>query len=160
MTRSYVQPALMGGLVAGVLSALPIVSAGNLCCCLWIISGGAVAAYVLQQNEIDPITPVDGAKAGVLAGIVAAFVALIISIPISILIAPTERLVVQRLLERMGNMPPEFREYARGARFGGLRLVLGFLVMLALGLVFSTIGGILGAVVFRKTSRGAETPGP
>ena len=31
----------------GVLSALPIVSAGNYCCCLWVISGGLVAAYVL-----------------------------------------------------------------------------------------------------------------
>ena len=150
----------MGGLVGGALSALPIISAGNLCCCLWIVSGGVVAAYVLQQNQATPVTPGDGAVAGLLAGIIAAFVSLIISIPISLLVAPTERLVLQRLLERMGNMPPEFREYARsGGRLGsGLRLILGFFVMLCLGMVFSTVGGVLGAVIFRKTAPGPDAP--
>ena len=46
-TRSgYAQPALAGGLVMGVLSALPLISALNACCCLWVVSGGLVAAYV------------------------------------------------------------------------------------------------------------------
>ncbi len=58
----------------GVLSALPIISAGNLCCCLWVVSGGAVAAYILQQNQPTPLTPGDGAVIGLLAGIVGAFV--------------------------------------------------------------------------------------
>jgi len=40
-----------------VLSALPLISAGNLCCCLWVISGGLVAAYLLQQNQSTPIAP-------------------------------------------------------------------------------------------------------
>jgi hypothetical protein len=30
----------------GVLSALPIIAVGNVCCCLWVISGGAIAAIV------------------------------------------------------------------------------------------------------------------
>ena len=59
ITTSKTNPVLVGGLVMGVLSALPIISAGNLCCCLWIISGGLVAAYVLQQNQPTPITPAD-----------------------------------------------------------------------------------------------------
>ena len=45
-TERLAQPALVGGLVMGVLTALPIISAGNLCCCLWVLSGGAVAAYM------------------------------------------------------------------------------------------------------------------
>ena len=68
MSGSKTQPALIGGLVMGVLSALPIVAAGNLCCCLWIISGGVVAAYLLQQNQSAPVTPGDGALVGLLAG--------------------------------------------------------------------------------------------
>jgi hypothetical protein len=43
LTADRTQPALFGGLVMGVLSALPIVSAGNWCCCLWVVSGGLVA---------------------------------------------------------------------------------------------------------------------
>ncbi len=50
---SKFQPALLGGLVLGVLSALPIVSIGNVCCCLWVISGGVLAAYLLQRNQAD-----------------------------------------------------------------------------------------------------------
>ncbi len=39
-------PALLGGLFIGMLSALPIVSVGNCCCCLWMIGGGVLAAYL------------------------------------------------------------------------------------------------------------------
>ena len=56
----------------GVLSALPLINAGNVCCCLWVVSGGVVAAYVLQQNQTAPITPGDGALVGLLAGLIGA----------------------------------------------------------------------------------------
>src|SRR5436309_7480234 len=102
-SRNLVQPALYGGLVMGVLSALPIISAGNLCCCLWVVTGGLVAAYVLQQREPTPITPGDGALVGLMAGIVGAFVGLVISIPVTFLMAPMERQIVQRVLENSGN---------------------------------------------------------
>ena len=72
----------------GVLSALPLVAAGNLCCCLWVVSGGAIAAYLLQQNQSTPITPGDGALAGLFAGLVGAAIYLVLSIPISFLMAP------------------------------------------------------------------------
>ena len=143
-------PALIGGLVMGVLSALPIISAGNLCCCLWIISGGGVAAYVLQQNQPTPITPGDGALVGLLAGLLGAGVYLVLSIPITFLVAPMQRRVLERLMERANNIPPEFREYMGGYVGGALGLMIGFVFMLMLGAVFSTIGGLLGAVFFRK----------
>src|SRR5262245_60742253 len=107
---SYGQPALIGGLVMGVLSALPLISAGNLCCCLWVVSGGLVAAYVLQQNQSAPITPGDGALVGLLAGLAGAVVQVIISIPITLLVGPMERAMVQRVLDMAGTMPPEMRD--------------------------------------------------
>ncbi len=81
--QSRLQPAVIGGVVIGVLSALPLVSAGNCCCCLWIIGGGAVAAYLLQQHQATPITVGDGAVVGAMAGLVGAVVDLVISIPVS-----------------------------------------------------------------------------
>jgi len=156
---SYGQPALIGGLVMGVLSALPIVSAGNLCCCLWVIGGGLVAAYVLQQNESTPITAGDGALAGLLAGLVGAFVHLIVSIPIGIMMAPFERQVLQRIMDMAGAMPPEMRDaidrysnQGMGMTIAGMiaRRVIGFIFMLFVGAIFSTIGGVLGAAIFRK----------
>ena len=41
MRASKVQPALLGGVVIGTLSALPVISMGNCLCCLWVILGGA-----------------------------------------------------------------------------------------------------------------------
>jgi hypothetical protein len=35
---------------------------------------------------------------------------------------------------------------------GGARLTLGFIFMLIVGSIFSTIGGLVGAVIFRKQS--------
>jgi hypothetical protein len=144
---------VIGGLVGGVLSALPLISGGNLCCCLWIVSGGVVAAYVLQQNQIAPIVSSDGALVGLLAGVVGAFVYLVVSIPINLLVAPMEQRIFQRLAETMNNMPPEFREYATRSTSGGVRVLMSavsFVFMLFLGAVFSTLGGLLGTVIFGK----------
>ena len=43
-------PALLGGLFIGVLSALPIVGICN-CCCLWIVGGGVLAAYLAAAES-------------------------------------------------------------------------------------------------------------
>jgi hypothetical protein len=156
-TTSKTQPALIGGLVMGVLSALPIISAGNLCCCLWIISGGVLAAYLLQQNSPTPITQSDGAVTGLLAGVIGAVIYLILSIPITLLVAPMQHRMLQGLMDRANNMPPEFREYMGSYVGGAIGLVIGFAFMLVMGAIFSTIGGLLGAVFFRKPLPPADT---
>ncbi len=158
-TNRLVQPALIGGLVMGVLTGLPIVSAGNLCCCLWVIGGGVIAAYILQQNEAAPITASDGALVGLLAGIVGAFVYLIISVPVSVIVTPMERVFVERFVERMGEMPPEFREFASRSLGAGVRLTLGFIFWLLVGSAFSTIGGLIGQAIFQKKAP-PDTPPP
>jgi hypothetical protein len=150
-TRSgLLQPALIGGTVMGAMSALPLISAGNLCCCLWMVSGGAVAAYVLQQNQQTPITPADGALVGLLAGIVGALVYLVLSIPITIVMAPMERVVMERIFRNASNMPPEFRNYVGSSVGTALRVALGFFFILGFGFIFSTLGGLLGSAVFKK----------
>jgi hypothetical protein len=156
-TTSYTQPALIGGLVLGVLSALPIVSIGNFCCCLWIVSGGVVAAYVVQANSAEPMTPADGALAGLLAGLVGAVVHLILSIPIDIVMGPFERSLAQRIMDLTGNA--EMRDVLQrySMREAGMftiiiRRTAAFFVMLVAGAVFSTLGGLIGAMIFRKTT--------
>jgi hypothetical protein len=117
---------------------------------LWVVSGGAVAAYVLQQNQPTPITPGDGALAGLLAGIVGACVYLLLSIPITILVAPLERAMMERIIENAGGMPPEFRQYVGTYAGGAIQVVVGFAFMLVVGSLFSTIGGVIGAMIFKK----------
>jgi hypothetical protein len=142
---------LVGALVMGVLSALPIISAGNACCCLWVLSGGFVAAYLQQQGQDAPITPADGALTGLLAGIAGAFVYLIIWVPIDQVVGPMERAMMRRMVENVGGADG-FRNYAERADLvaGPIRAAIGFIFMLFLGGIFSTIGGVIGAMVFRK----------
>jgi len=155
----YGQPALIGGLFMGVLSALPLISAGNICCCMWVLGGGAVAAYVYQQNLSSPITPGDGALVGLLAGLIGAVVQFAISIPIGLLVAPMERAFMQRALEIAGTMPPEMRDMIERYGNGDMQLGAGFMIMrrmaalvvwVFVGGIFSTIGGLLGATIFQK----------
>jgi hypothetical protein len=143
----------------GVLSALPIVAAGNLCCCLWVVSGGAIAAYILQQNQTTPIEPGDGALVGLLAGLAGAFVQFLVAIPIGIMVAPMERAMLQRVIEIAGTMPPKMRDaierYSNsdaqlGVALVMLKHVVSLMVWLFVGAIFSTLGGLLGAMMFRK----------
>ena len=153
------QPALIGGLVIGVLSSLPIVSAGNVCCCLWVVSGGAVAAYLLQQNQTTPISPGDGALVGLFAGLIGSGVGFIISIPLSLMMAPMQRAMMQRFLENAGDMPPAFRQLMENftaptaAGFLGQlavrTVIFGF--TLVIWSIFATLGGLLGAAIFKKS---------
>jgi len=141
----------------GVLSALPIISAGNLCCCLWVISGGVVAAYLFQQNHAAAITPSDGALVGLLAGLIGALVIFVVSIPLDLLVAPMEQAMIQRILDR-GALPPEARDildrYGRGGGLGAafffLRKIAALVMWAFVGGIFSTLGGLLGALIFKK----------
>jgi hypothetical protein len=126
---------------------------------MWVISGGLVAAYLLQQNQSTPITPGDGALVGLLAGLAGAVVHFIISIPIGILMAPFERAMFERVVGMAGTMPPEVRDMLDRYNTDGLafgiaasiaRRVLGLMMMLVVGAIFSTIGGLLGAAIFRR----------
>ena len=140
----------------GVLSALPIIAAGNACCCLWVVSGGVVAAYLFQQHKTTPITPADGALVGLLAGLAGAVVQVLVKIPIDILVLPMEQAMLQRLLD-MGTFPPEARDmlerYGRsGAMTGAYFIVsriVGLMFWIFVGGVFSTLGGLLGALIFK-----------
>jgi len=155
---SFLQPALIGGLVMGVLAALPILGPiGNACCCLWAVTGGVIAAYLLQQNMPVPIAAGDGALVGLLAGLAGAAAHAIVSIPLDLLLGPMEREIALRVIERL---PPDMREVmdrvgvrngvASGAMFVLAHLV-GFVFWLFAGAIFSTVGGVIGAALFKKS---------
>ena len=146
------QAALLGGLFNGVLSALPLVSLGNYCCCCaWVIGGGLVAAYVEAQNGRVPLTPARGAQAGFLAGVVGAVVWLLISRALDPLLSPYVQQAVAEIAANASDMPPEARVWLDQIASGeGPRYAGGFALMLLVGSIFSTIGGVVGAIYFRR----------
>src|SRR5215216_5850482 len=80
MSAPKMLPALMGGLFIGVLSYLPYIRGGNYCCCLWVLSGGALAAWLMQQNTPRPVTAGEGALVGLFSGLVGTLVWIVIAI--------------------------------------------------------------------------------
>jgi hypothetical protein len=150
-------PALLGGLFIGVLSALPIVSVGNACCCLWIVTGGVLAAFLLQDRTASPILVSDGAVVGLLAGIVGAVIYLVVALPIHLVLGPLQRRIVEGLLWRATDVPPEVRGVLESVSTGIGGLVAGFLLMLVAGVFLAPAGGALGAILFRR-GRGPAAP--
>ena len=142
--------ALLGGLFIGVLSALPLVKYAN-CCCIWIVAGGFVAAYLNQQNDPRPMTPGRGALAGLLAGMVGSVVWLVVSLVMRAVFAPLQQRMAGVILRGTPDMPPEVRTLFESiGSNSALEFVLGFVVMLFVGSIASTIGGLLGAMFFRN----------
>ena len=147
MTRS----AALGGLFIGVLSALPIVGAANCCCCLWIVSGGALSAYLEVQQKNRSLTTGEGAAVGALAGVVGAFVWLPIVIVISIVLGPVQQAIFEQIAQNARDIPPEVREYMEnmGGRSTAAYFVL-FFPQLFIGALFAAIGGMLAAAYYKK----------
>ncbi len=159
---SRTQAALLGGLTIGLLSALPIIGWAN-CCCLWIVTGGLVAAYIQQQNQTAPLSAGDGAIAGLIAGFVGAVVYVVMVALVDAAIAPIQSRVVERLLDSSQDVPPEMRGWLQDLAQQGtsnVRLALGFVFMLCVGSIFSTMGGALGAIVFRPPVAPPPPPPP
>jgi hypothetical protein len=148
---SYLQPAFFGGLVTGVLSALPIVSAGNYCCCLWVVTGGLLAAYLLQQDHAEVLTAGDGAIVGLLAGVFGAIIQAVLSIPIEMVVGPIERQIIGRLTEMSGARGSSPLDFGVPGAVGAVVLrVLAFIWTLVVGSVVSMIAGVVGAAVFAR----------
>ena len=141
MSQALLQPVLFGGLFMGVLSALPIISLGN-CCCLWVMGGGVVTAYLTQHSRSDPIQLGEGAFGGFLSGIFGAVVYAVVSLPIQLVTAPLQRGMMDGLLESAADVPPEVREMIESLGSGGgvVSILIGFVFMLVVGMVFSTLG--------------------
>src|SRR5437879_2909907 len=76
---SLIKPAIIAGVILGVLSVIPILSAAN-CCCLWLLAGGALAAQIHIKDSSLPITSSNGAAVGALAGFVGSIIYTIITI--------------------------------------------------------------------------------
>ena len=152
--RTY-RPALLGGMFIGVLSVLPYVGAAN-CCCLWVIAGGLLTTYLLQQARPEPIETAEALLGGLLAGLVGAVIVLAVAgarMPTSAGLQMQEQM--RQSFDQNPQIPPEMRNLMLNL-FAG-RNVLFLIVAIALPLyaVFSALGALLGLAIFRK-----KTPPP
>jgi hypothetical protein len=143
---SLFTPALIGGVVAGTLSSLPLF---NCLCCIWIIGGAMLAAFLLVKDSSDVLTAGDGAIVGILTGIIAAVVHSFIDIPLRPFIKGFFQNMMKWVAEYTEETPSGWQGW-----FGGELSAFGFFLKLMASAVFFSIlgalGGILGISLFRK----------
>jgi hypothetical protein len=139
------KPALLGGLVTGILSVIPIVSS---CCCLWAIVGGVLASFLYIKSSTSPVSAGEGAGLGAMAGAIGALVYLIIGLPIALIFG-------------IGQMEQAVRRSGVEIPLGGIALaLLSVFFVIVLILIFSTLGGILGVPIFEKRKGVPQQPPP
>jgi hypothetical protein len=156
------QPAVLGGIFIGVLSALPVVGLGNCCCCLWVVCGGVLAAY-LDQDVSRPRTLARGAATGFAAGAVGAIVWVVLSAVFDAALAPLREQAMDIFRSRASDMPPEVAEWLDAvsqAERGVLGYAASFVVVFMISTLFGALGGFLGAVLFWRDGAPPALGGP
>jgi hypothetical protein len=151
MDSARLQPALLGGVFIGVLSALPIINAGNCCCCLWVLAGGALAVYLRQQNSPEPIDAAEGALMGLLAGLIGGIIGALLAIPIHMALGPWQQDLMSQIMAGQEDMPPEMRDVMERMAAGSAFAVAGAVINIVISVIFGMLGGLLGVAIFKKT---------
>jgi hypothetical protein len=148
------QPALWGGLFIGVLSSLPFVSGFNACCCLWVLCGGVLTSYLLQERSATAITPSDGAVGGLVAGAVGAVVTSVLSLAFTLMQGLTPSRAFDEMLEGAGgDVPAEVTAFFEQLRNvpDAVWYIAPLVISLIVFPIFGMLGGLLGAAIFKKT---------
>jgi hypothetical protein len=148
------QPSLFGGLFIGVLSALPIVGAANVCCCLWVVVGGLLTVYLKRQASAEPLDTAEIVLAGLVAGLIGALISIGANGLVFLLSGDQIGDRFRSMLEQNPQVPPEFRDRAEiflsGPRAPLLMLLIFALVTLPMYAIFSMLGALLGLALFRN----------
>jgi len=143
--NNKLKPALLGGLVVGLLSAIPFI---NYCCCIWSIGGGVLAAYLYIKSSPIPVSMGNGAMVGGLAGVVGGIIYLVLGLPIAILFG-------------MAAMTDQLSRSGVELPFSGVLLMIVAGIVGAIFLaVLATLGGIIGVAIFEKRKGNDIAPPP
>ena len=159
--NNKLKPAVIGGVVLGLLSAIPFVNWVNICCCAWAILGGMLASYLYVRNSATPANAGDGAIVGAIAGGIGAAIYLVLGIPLAIFSGAAMR---EMLINLMASVDPRQADMIRtqmeaqgesiaSAIFQGL---IGAVLLV----VFAIIGGLIGIPLFEKRKGGGPVPPP
>ena len=159
----FKHPALAGGLFLGLLSSLPIVSAGNCVCCMWILGGGGIATFYLLQQRPGGISYGDAAFGGVMSGLFGAVVATLVSIPIRLLLVRAIQSQQEAIEEAFKDFPIQgpirdlFLQMASGEVTPGT-IAFGFFMNLLIFSLFAMVGAILTLAVLNKNQGRRQSP--
>ena len=174
MDKNVLTAAAIGGLLVGILSALPLFSLGNVCCLLWAWLGSFLAIRLFARATGKPCSAKKALAIGALTGVVGGIVWPITFLGVNMVGASSFAQQFQITAKQMDfdailkNVSPKQAEYVkqqikdfaalpvRSALFQFTKLFapLMFLMML----VISTFAGLVGALLFGDDVGSSEGP--
>jgi hypothetical protein len=151
--------ALLAGIGAALLSAVPIVAIG---CCLWMLGAGAISVWMYQRRvPATVITPGMGMRLGALTGVIAFAVNAAVTTVSFLALRSTgdfRRTLQEQMEKQMANNPdPRAQEMVQRMmdwmitpQGAASLIVLVLLFMAVMFVVFCGAGGAVGASMFGR----------
>ena len=163
--NKMLKPALIGGVLLGVLSALPFIGAFNCVCCAWVVAGGILAANLYIKDSPVVVTLGRGALLGLFTGFIGSIISLLFSIPLNLISGGGGMPVMEQIRERMDtmpNVPPETRAFfdslANRPDLTALMMILGVVFTIIVFCIFAMLGSTIGVAIFEKRKIGTPPP--
>ncbi len=169
--------ALIGGLVIGAVSGIPLISLVNCCCCAGILGGGVLAYYLYREEHTEGMAPIESSDAlilGIMAGVIGAFVQAAIHGLILLLFAGAQeqlmRSIMEKIIDRLergGGLPNDAIDQMRSSIENSMKestTMWGFMLNLFMSLIiypiFAMLGGLLGYGIFKSKKQQPTLPTP
>jgi hypothetical protein len=166
-TPSKIKPALIGGVTLGILSLamgnVPLLNLLN-CCCFWVLSGGALSAYLYIKDSPITIKSSGGASVGALAGFLGGIVFAVLSTTVAVLMsggADPEKIYQSMKPFLDAQADPKAAEMMKvWLKFIAEHMILFLFVSSIFNIIiytiFGALGGVIGVAFFEK--RKDKTP--
>jgi hypothetical protein len=152
------KPALIGGVILGILSAIPAV---NTCCCIWALVGGLIAANIYIKGSPNPVTPADGAILGAIAGAIGVVLIFVVGIPLQLIFGTAMMSMMSGIMENADpSQAAQMREMMAASGVGFGRAIINAFMYGVTAVIFSAVGGLLGVSLFEKRKGGPGVPPP
>ena len=141
------KPALMAGVLLGILCAMPVLN----CFCLFWMGGGGILAVCFLRNEIaGEISSGTGASLGLLTGLFGACVWQLLEIPLHYVTGAEGMRDAQEIIAKMETLPPESLEELNqligllNDPLNPVFILFSLIIKIILCGVLTTLGGVLG----------------
>ncbi|MGA9118912.1 MAG: hypothetical protein WB699_06060 [Bacteroidota bacterium] len=159
---SVLMPALYGGIIIAVISAVPGLNLLNCLCCAGVMLGGAMAVFFYKKDLTEghpPLTSGDALQLGALAGVFGAILASAISAAILAAFGDVSRHLIMSFMDQYRNdIPPEaFEQMERSMAMGGGIWAITLVTSLIVDTIFGLLGGLIGYAIW-KPKPGAMPP--
>jgi hypothetical protein len=141
MTRSegfgrLAKPAVIGGIIGGILSSIPILNCLNVCLCVLMQAGAGIGVSMYLRGTGERLSVEESFMMGALSGGVGGLIAGIVNLVLSALMQS----ILLTFLAGLGEIPPDLMAQTGGGMVGG---VIGIPVGMVIYAVFGGLGSFL-----------------